>query len=289
MWNEVAIGYGLAIEADVVDMTEHAPVALDRDGNERSDLDDSVRREIEAALASDDTLIGEIWRRTRDGQSDEAIQAWRKASYPNFIWSYRRALRAFFGELPTAPSVALFTLRSLRSFIKRTSLSPETRQVLDERVAALEKTASAQEAIEIEDRQAREETARAEERGVPGIYVYSLPHYIRHPYEEDSGRTLLKVGRADRDVIRRFREQTRTTALPEDPVLLRVYACETAEANAKERTFHRLLEAADHERSKARTGGTEWFLTSLRFLDEVAAVLGLSIQDVAPLAEGAGA
>ena len=247
--------------------------------------DEQVHREIEAALEADDTLLGDIWRRTREGQSDEEIQASRGASHPNFIWNYRRSARAFLGDLPAAPSVALVALRSLRSFLKRTTLSPEARAVLEGRVAAMEKTASAQDAIQVEDRQARDATAKAEERGIPGIYVYSLPHYMRHPYDDDSGRTLLKVGRADRDVIRRFREQTRTTALPEDPVLLRVYACESADSIAKERIFHRLLEAADHDRSTARTGGTEWFLTSIRFLDEVASVLGLRIQDVAPLAD----
>lgn len=250
--------------------------------------EDGVRREIEAALEGDDTLLGDIWRRTKAGQSDEEIQASRGASHPNFIWNYRRSTRAFLGDLPTAPSVALVGVRSLRAFLKRNSFSAETRSILEDRVAAMEKTASMQEAIEAEDRHARAATAQAEERGVPGVYVYSLPHYIRHPYDEESGRTLLKVGRADRDVIRRFREQTRTTALPEDPVLLRVYACDSVDASAKERQFHRLLEAADHDRSTARTGGTEWFLSSVRFLDEVAAVLGLAIQDVAPLADGSG-
>ena len=255
-------------------------------GEVEAGIDERVHHEIEAALDADDTLLGDIWRRTREGQSDDEIQTSRGASHPNFIWNYRRSARAFLGDLPAAPSVALVAVRSLRSFLKRTAFSPEARAVLEERVASMEKTASAQEAIQVEDRQAREATATAEERGIPGIYVYSLPHYIRYPYDDASGRTLLKVGRADRNVVRRFREQTRTTALPEDPVLLRVYACEAADSNAKERLFHRLLEAADHDRSTARTGGTEWFLTSVRFLDEVASVLGLRIQDVAPLADG---
>jgi hypothetical protein len=47
-----------------------------------------------------------------------------------------------------------------------------------------------------------------------------------------------------------------------------------------ERTFHRLLEAADHDRSQARTGGTEWFLTSVRFLDEIANTLRLKVREV---------
>ena len=91
----------------------------------------------------------------------------------------------------------------------------------------------------------------------------------------------MKVGRSDRDVIERFRSQTRTTALPEEPVLLRVYPVESGEPSASiERRYHRLLEAADHDRSTARTGGTEWFLTSVRFLDEIADTLELPIREV---------
>ena len=134
--------------------------------------DEMVRQEIEAALDADDTLLGDIWRRTRAGESDEQIQASRNAAHPNFIWNYRRSTRAFLGDLPTAPSVAQVAVRSLRAFLRRTSVSAETRSVLEDRVAALEKTASAQDAIEVEDRNAREATAEAEERGTPGIYVY---------------------------------------------------------------------------------------------------------------------
>jgi len=49
--------------------------------------------------------------------------------------------------------------------------------------------------------------------------------------------------------------------------------------------FHRLLESADHARSTARTGGNEWFLTSVRFLDEIANTLGLERQDVGELGD----
>lgn len=49
--------------------------------------------------------------------------------------------------------------------------------------------------------------------------------------------------------------------------------------------YHRLLEAADHDRSQARTGGTEWFLTSVRFLDGIANVLGLPVREVVDLGD----
>jgi len=93
------------------------------------------------------------------------------------------------------------------------------------------------------------------------------------------------VGRADRSVIRRFREQVRTTALPGDPVLLRVYRCDEDDSTRHERKFHSLLEAADHDRSKAGAGGTEWFLTSLKFLDEIATTLDLEVREITELGD----
>jgi hypothetical protein len=152
-------------------------------------------------------------------------------------------------------------------------------------LSILETRAADPNARAAEEKRAVDVSVEVEEHAVPGIYVYALPHYVRHPYDEESHRTLLKVGMANRSVIRRFREQTRTTALPEDPVLLRVYMTGDDDAPEKERVFHRLLEAADHDRSTARTGGTEWFLTSVRFLDEVALTLGLEIRDVVDLAD----
>jgi hypothetical protein len=58
-----------------------------------------------------------------------------------------------------------------------------------------------------EDRQAQiaevegavEATLAAEATHGPGIYVYTLPHYLRHPYDPATGRTLLKVGHSGVD------------------------------------------------------------------------------------------
>jgi len=41
--------------------------------------------------------------------------------------------------------------------------------------------------------------------------------------------------------------------------------------------FHALLSAADHRRNQGRAAGTEWFLTSLRFLDAIAEDMGLTL------------
>ena len=81
---------------------------------------------------------------------------------------------------------------------------------------------------------------------------------------------------AENDVIKRFRKQERNTVLPEDPWLLRVYAC-SDDVYQTEQSIHRLLKSADHRQSVGRAAGKEWFLTSLRFLDEVATQKGLTV------------
>lgn len=86
----------------------------------------------------------------------------------------------------------------------------------------------------------------------------------------------MKVGKSDSNVIRRFREQLRTTALPEDPRLLRIYVGVDGKGDVEAR-FHRLLMAADHRRSRGKTAGSEWFLTSLTFLDAIAQDMDLSV------------
>jgi hypothetical protein len=110
---------------------------------------------------------------------------------------------------------------------------------------------------------------------MPGIYVYSFPQYLRHPSE--SGLVALKVGHSATDSIKRFHNQTRTTGMPEDPVLLRVYPTDPAAAAETEKEFHSLLKAAGHWRKVGAMSGREWFLTDLRFLDQIARTLKLEI------------
>ena len=176
--------------------------------------------------------------------------------------------------------MALGAARKFRSILKSPRLSPAARTYLERNLAELDRRADNEAARVEEDQRAKEQTEAAEARNDSGIYVYALPHYLRYPFEADTGRTLMKVGRSDSDVIQRFRNQIRTTALPEEPILLRIYRTGQAPAAPAESDFHRLLEAAQHSRSAARTAGREWFVTSTRFLDEIARVLKLSTEVV---------
>jgi hypothetical protein len=93
-----------------------------------------------------------------------------------------------------------------------------------------------------------------------GVYVYSYPQYLTYPRHPD-GRTLYKVGKADRVIKNRIDGQVRFTAMPEDPVLLRVYG----PADAEHR-LHQELRSLGHHHA-GRLCGEEWFLTDPPTLD----------------------
>jgi T5orf172 domain len=184
------------------------------------------------------------------------------------------------GNLLSAPTVALAAARRYRTVLKSPGLSAAARAYLETNLDELERRASDPARLDEEGQRASEQTQQAEARNETGVYVYALPHYIRYPYDQATGRTLLKIGRSDSDVIVRFRNQTRTTALPEEPILLRIYRADGASAASAEAAFHRLLDAADHSRTTGKSAGREWFLTHTRFLDEIARTLGLPIDHI---------
>jgi hypothetical protein len=251
------------------------PEALDSGPVQPSD---EVRAELVALLEADESRLGQVYRGLQRGLDAGAIADELGVGTSNFVWNQERTARALLdGNLPGAPTVALGTARKFRSILQSARLSSATRAYLETNLRELERRANDESARIVEVRQAQEQTQAAESRNETGIYVYALPHYLRYPFDPESGRTLMKVGRSDSDVIRRFQAQTRTTALPEEPILLRIYRTDGAGTAPVENSFHRLLEAADHTRSVARTAGREWFLTTTRFLDEIAKVMSLPV------------
>jgi hypothetical protein len=237
---------------------------------------DQVRAELAALLEADESRLGEVYRALQRGLDAGAIADELGVGSSSFVWNYERLVKALLdGNLPGAPTVALSAARRFRSILRSSRLSPAARAYLETNLAELDRRANDETARVVEVRQAQEQTQAAEARNETGIYVYALPHYLRYPFDPESGRTLMKVGRSDSDVIRRFQAQTRTTALPEEPILLRIYRTDGTGNAPVENSFHRLLEAADHTRSVARTAGREWFLTTTRFLDEIAKVMNL--------------
>jgi hypothetical protein len=240
----------------------------------------NVRAELISFLENDETLMGEVYRKKRDGISNDEIQKAQGAAYPNFIWNYQRHIRSLLeGDIGKKISILNETAVHFRRALKYPGISNDTKVYLNLGLQEIDERKNDSNLVEQTTKSVLKSSNALEKSFTPGIYVYSLMHYLNYPYHPDSGRTLMKVGKSDRDVITRFREQTRTTALPEEPVLLRIYEVSNSESELSEieKVFHSLLESADHDRSTARTGGTEWFLTSLKFLDKIADTLKMKI------------
>ena len=239
--------------------------------------------EVRNAFALDETRMGEVWRLTAEGYSPQQIADKFDTQTSNFVKKYLRFARAIeTGDLPSAPTMIRECASAMKDFRKRHDgvLSSETKSLLTLDVEQLMRLTENPENIELEEEDYQKKSEVVEKSNTPGIYVYALPHYLNFPifeadYESSADRTLMKVGMSESDAIRRFRQQKRVTELPEQPRLLRVYTSD-GEMPKIEKQFHALLSAADHRRNSAKTAGTEWFLTSLKFLDEISKTLGLS-------------
>jgi hypothetical protein len=178
----------------------------------------------------------------------------------NAVLHYRR---------PGGPATARQTASAVRGMLKRATDTSRTH--LTGVLAALDELAGDPTAAQREDADLGAAAARLEDalHTSPGVYVYTYPHYWRHPYVPGTERRLLKLGKTGGATFAQLRAQARQIGAPEDPLLLRVYV--TDEPGASEHTFHRLLDAAEHTR------GEEWFSTTLEFCDEIATALRLEI------------
>lgn len=236
---------------------------------------------LEAAFSADASTIGAIWRANRDFDSD--VEAIRDAVSPEQTLGFVKKHLGFCefmisAEPRSIKGVAREASSQIQRFARRhEGALPATAM---ERLLSLAESAAALAAV---DESERTQRRRAQaDNGIPGIYVYALPHYLKNPVipsvdDVEADRTLMKVGMSDRNTIRRFRAQQRSTELPEDPELLRIYAGDVPSYSAVEQAMHDLLRAADHRQARGDVTGTEWFLTSLKFLDAMAQSLGLRV------------
>ena len=234
------------------------------------------RAEVERLLAADNTVLGRLWKYDQEGLSPQEMTDIEGVATTGWVSNYRTLVRALRdGEIPKSPTTAQAAARRLRSWLRKPDLSPGLRRDLEEQESLLTSRAEDRQAQDDEVELAVEATIAAEATHGPGIYVYTLPHYLRYPYDPTTGRTLLKVGHSAVDAHYRAASQGRLTALPEDPILLRIYPVD--ESAKAEREFHTWLRDADHAAGRTQRGGSEWFVTSTKFLDRIARSMGLEV------------
>lgn len=107
----------------------------------------------------------------------------------------------------------------------------------------------------------------AEKYGIAGIYVYTYPIY----YKEGNRIFLLKVGRSNKDVVKRLKKQT--TATPERLKPLQIWVDENdGDLQEIEKKIHDHLRAIGHGGPKRK----EWFQTNEQSVASTANLLGLS-------------
>ena len=240
--------------------------------------DVDVATAIDAELDSDERKIGDMWRAQKVDNDTNRIAKEMGWTTVSAVYSYRTYINVLRGKSPApnnSPTMALQCSRQIKSFILRhPKLSPAAKEILERRRQDCEAVSEAD----------QEPESIGSEYDLPenqaGVYVYTLPHYINHPVAErpdaiSTPRTFLKVGKSDRDINIRIKEQS-STALPERPLILRLYQNDDTPADLEEK-IHDMLSASDHNPNDVKGAGKEWFKTNLKFLDAIATMLGARI------------
>ncbi|MCF2707324.1 GIY-YIG nuclease family protein [Arcanobacterium haemolyticum] len=240
-------------------------------------MDFSLQDEIRTILEADESRLGDTYRGDLQGFTPEEHAAHDGVATTGYVSNNRTIIAALLdGTIPAGPTLSLAAARKVRSYLRHDDLSPALRDRWEQLEHELMIHAEDPGATRVEDVASAIATEKAESQGIPGVYVYTLPHYLRYPVDPETGKTYLKVGHSSRDIFQRIGAQNRTTALPEDPILLRIYPSEISSSCESE--FHAWLRAADHHGARTSKAGTEWFLTTTKFLDRIAQTLGLEIR-----------
>jgi hypothetical protein len=259
-------------------------------GNLVSTPKPEVLAEINQALQANTGALGKVARAMADGvTSPTAMAALGAGANSGHAGNLARVVSYIQdGVPPTAPSRAAATGRSIGGLLRdNPGLSNEAvayLQALRQLVDSIEKDDEARAGEDSQLQEASEELTRTvEQRG--GVYVYTFPTYLKVPEKYDPERFWLKIGQSGRVIEKRIMDQLRSTAMPEDPVILRVYTDKEASSEtgsvdyaALEKKFHQLLVSAGHSKTTSRSGGSEWFATTVEFLDQIALTLDLAIE-----------
>ena len=181
----------------------------------------------------------------------------------------------------------------LRGFVGRhsDSLTATTAQRLHALAEEHDKFASDLDTIAREGEKTERALESDNSQNVPGIYVYTYPHYHSSPVQpskdgdDTKDKTYLKIGvtEASEGASKRIQQQIGQvrTALPESPRILRIYNRDGVNLKETEKQIQGHLDAADHNplnRQRSSGVGTEWFLTHLKLIDSTAKLLGLEVR-----------
>ena len=235
--------------------------------SDNQDLTPSYREEIEAALEEDTTRIGDVFRLQQDDEdkSAQSIADELGLVTANSVYSYRSSIRTLLESrrVVSGRQYLLHMARTLRGFVGRhsDSLTATTTLRLHNLAEEHDRFASDLDTIARENEENERAFESDDRLNVPGIYAYTYPHYNTKPVQpsqEDytDDRTYLKIGvtEAAEGASKRIQQQIGEvrTALPELPLILRIYDGDGIDLKETERKIQRHLEAADHSQPDVR-------------------------------------
>lgn len=238
-----------------------------------------MRTELEAALRENDGQLGKVFALLEAGKKTnrELVEGGAAANQGAAANIRVTVFAVLDGVLPPSPSVATKTRSSISGLLRdNPDLSTKARVHLEDLRTRLEEIANDSEALEREAHHFEEKSQvlkRSLEKS-PGVYVFTLPSFMRTVLMTDPDRFWFKIGKTDRAAGVRIGEIMKITGLPEDPWCARVYRHPTKAPIELEGTFHDLLKAAGHSRAPGKNAGRDWYATNLEFLDAVATALG---------------
>ena len=253
--------------------------------------DERFRLEIQGALKNDDRRLGDVYR-ILEGNMDEpdfkGIASELGLTTTGTVYAAVGSIKTLLEcrRLTDGPTLAGQRASMLSNFVKR-HFDQFSEESCDRLLALAEehrRVATDEEAIARENQEIEKNTESELEGRVPGIYVYTFPHYMKYPVvptedDDTNPRTYLKIGHSGKDMMERVRQQAaqNKTVIPEPVVILRMYKCSGEESGEIEKKIHRHLSAADHNPNRNKDAGTEWFLTHLQLVDSTADLLGLEL------------
>ena len=241
-----------------------------------------LHQELTQALRSNDGQLGKVFALLESGSvtNRELVDGFAAANQ-GAAANLRVTVKAVLdGVFPSGPSVAAQSRRSIGGLIRdNPGLSEAARSHLEDLRTKLESIATDSAAIELEDQdlEVRSKDLELSLESMAGVYVFTLPSFYRAVQKTDPERFWFKIGKTERNTGKRVREIMRSTGLPEDPLILRVYTHPIRTPKEIETEFHKLLISAGHYRAIGDQTGRDWFATNLDFLNAIASSLGCEI------------
>lgn len=249
-------------------------------------LSQNALEELKAICRSDELTFGRVFVLVEAGvTSNKEIVAQGAGGNSGAVGINRQILDAIISrKIPNSSNIATYAYRTINRLQKANEpLSKELTEYLSDLVSTLKAKSLDENAIK-QSVQDVEKESKSLEKLLTGIsnaiYVYSYPTYLRVGTAEDPELYWFKIGFTDKEVGNRVLSQARQTAMPEDPVIVRVYHKPGVPAQELEAKFHKTLDAFKQQRSahKNQKAGKEWFATDLERLDAIATLLELVIE-----------